>query len=286
MKSFLRVLLVVCCVCAAWLRAEEKPVPAQAGEELKKLVERQRGLLAEAAKKTSQAEGEDLRGQFQSLVFDYESYLGKYPEVAAGYVSYAMLLNQPVLDERKRAAAMLLKANKLDPDLPLVKNQLGNYLAEEGKPLEALNYYLAAVKLAPKEPLYHYQIGTLLTEAREDFLKAEGWTREMLDKSMQDAFEQAAALAPGDIAYAYRYGESFYDLERPEWSAALEWWRALEAKVEAPVEKDTMRLHQANVLMQQNKFTEARLVLATVKTEALRGQKEKLVAQLAEENAK
>jgi tetratricopeptide (TPR) repeat protein len=283
MKSFLCVLLVVCAVV---LRAEEKPVDARAGEELKKLVERQRVLLAEASKKTSQAEGEDLRGQFQALVFDYEAYLGKYPELAAGYVSYALLLNQPVLDERKRAAGLLLKANQLDPDLPLVKNQLGNYLAEEGKPLEALNYYLAAVKLAPKEPLYHYQIGTLLTEAREDFLKQEPWTRAKLDQSMQDAFEQAAVLAPGDVAYAYRYGESFYDLERPEWSAALEWWRALEAKVEAPVEKDTMRLHQANVLIHQKKFTEARLVLATVKTEALRGQKEKLVAQMEGENAK
>ena len=272
------------CLPLSGLRAEEKPVPTQAAEELKKLVERQRVLLAEAAKKQSQAEGEDLRGQFQALVFDYEAYLGKYPEVAAGYVSYALLLNQPVLDERKRAAALLLKANALDPDLPLVKNQLGNHLAEQGKPLEALNYYLAAVKLAPKEPLYHYQIGTLLTEAREDFLKQEPWTRAMLDQSMQDAFEQAATLAPGDIAYAYRYGESFYDLERPEWSAALAWWRALEAKVEAPVEKETMRLHQANVLIHQKKFTEARTVLATVKTEALRGQKEKLVAQMDAEN--
>jgi tetratricopeptide (TPR) repeat protein len=286
MKSFLRVLLVVCWVGAAVLCAEEKPVDVRAGEELKKLVERQRALLAEAAKKNSQAEGEDLRPQFQALVFDYEAFLGKYPELAAGYVSYAMLLNQPVLDERKRAVALLLKANKLDPDLPLVKNQLGNHLAEEGKPLEALNYYLAAVKLAPKEPLYHYQIGTLLTEAREDFLKQEPWTRAKLDESMQDAFEQATALAPADIAYAYRYGESFYDLERPEWSAALEWWRALEAKVEAPVEKETMRLHQANVLIQQRKFAEARAVLATVKAEALRGQKEKLVAQVDGENAK
>lgn len=286
MKSFLRVLLVVCCVCAAGLRAQEKPVPARAGEDLKKLVERQRVLLAEAAKKESQAEGEDLRERFQALVFDYEAYLGKYPDVAAGYVSYAMLLNQPVLDERKRAAALLLKANKLDPDLPLVKNQLGNYLAEEGKPLEALNYYLAAVKLAPKEPLYHYQIGTLLTEAREDFLKQDGWTRTTLDETMQNAFEQAAALAPGDISYAYRYGESFYDLEHPEWSAALEWWRTLEGKVEGAVEKDTMRLHQANVLIHQKKFTEARVVLATVTAQALQTQKQKLVAQMDGENAK
>lgn len=286
MKSFLRVVLVSCCVFAAGLRAQEKDVPAKAAEELKAIAGRQKALLAEAATKQSQADGEDLRERFQALVFDYESYLAKYPGVAAGYVSYALLLNQPALDERKRAAALLLKANQLDPDLPLVKNQLGNYLAEEGKPLEALNYYLAAVKLAPKEPLYHYQVGTLLTEARDDFLKNPAWTRATLDQAMQDAFEQASALAPENVAYAYRFGESFYDLERPEWSAALEFWRALEGKVATPVEKETMRLHQANVLIHQGKFAEARAVLATVKEATLLSQKQKLVAQLPAVSAK
>lgn len=286
MRIRLLIVLLLSFLPFAAVRAQEKPVSEKASEELKVIVGRQKVLLAEAATKQSQAEGEDLRERFQSLVFDYEAYLKKYPDVAAGYVSYAMLLNQPVLDERKRAAALLLKANQIDADLPLVKNQLGNYLAEEGKPLEALNYYLAAAKLAPKEPLYHYQIGTLLTEARDEFLKNPAWTRATLDQTMQDAFEQAAALAPDNIGYAYRFGESFYDLERPEWSAALEFWRTLEAKVTAPVEKETMRLHQANVLIQQGKFAEARAVLATVAEASLATQKQKLVAQLPAVSAK
>ncbi len=277
---------MVCCLPAAFLRAEEKPAATPVVEALKVLVGRQRELLAKAAQQTSQAELEDLRAQFQELVFSYEDYLKKYPDVAAGYVSYALLLNQPVLDERKHAAALLLKANQLDPNLPIVKNQLGNYLAEEGKPLDALNYYLAAVKLAPEEPLYHYQLGTLLTEAREDLLKSGAWTRTTLDQAMQDAFEQASALAPGNAAYAYRYGESFYDLERPEWSAALTFWQTFEGKVTAPVEKETIRLHQANVLIHQEKFTEARSLLATVTEPALQVQKQKLVAQLPAKSAK
>lgn len=265
---------------------EEPPVSAEATAALKGLVERQRALVAELAKKTTQAEVDDLRAQVQELLFNYDDYLKKYPDVAAGYVSYALLLNQPVIDQRKLAAAMLLKANALDPNLPLVKNQLGNYLAEEGHPLDALNYYLAAVQLEPKEPLYHYQIGVLLAEGREDFLKSGAWTRAALDQGMQDGFEQAATLAPGNIAYAYRYGESFYDLERPEWSAALEFWRTLEAKVTAPVEKETIRLHQANVLIQQQKFSEALVVLETVKEPVLQVQKQKLIAQLPVNSAK
>jgi tetratricopeptide (TPR) repeat protein len=278
--------LLVCCFSAGFIRAEEKPVPAPALEALKVLVDRQRELLAEAAEKSTQAEGEDLRARFQELVFSYEDYLGKYPDVAAGYVSYALLLNQPVIEQRKRAAALLLKANKLDANLPIVKNQLGNYLAEEGKPLDALNYYLAAVKLAPEEPLYHYQVGTLLTEAREDFLKSGAWTRATLDQAMQDAFEEASALAPGNTAYAYRYGESYYDLERPEWSAAFTFWRSFEEKMTAPLEKETARLHQANVLIHQEKFAGAREVLATIAEPALQAQKQKLVAQLEAKSAK
>ena len=265
---------------------EEAPVPVAATAALKLLVERQRDLLAQLAKKNTATEVEDLRSQFQELVFNYDDYLKKYPEVAAGYVSYAMLLSQPVVDQRKLAAAMLLKANAIEPNLPLVKNQLGNYLAEDGRPLDALNYYLAAVQLAPKEPLYHYQIGVLLFEARDEFLKSGAWTRATLDQGMQDAFEQATALSPGNVAYAYRYGESFYDLERPEWSAALEFWRALEAKVAAPVEKETIRLHQANVLLHQQKFAEVLALLETVKEPILQTQKQKLVAQLPVNSAK
>lgn len=298
MKFYACLIVLLCGLpSVADLRAEEKVAPAAvaatpakvsvaATEALKGLLGRQRELLAQSEKKTSQAEMEDLRAAFQDLVFSYEDYLKKYPEVAAGYVSYALLLNQPLLDERKRSAALLLKANQLDANLPIVKNQLGNYLAEEGRPLEALNYYLAAVKLAPEEALYHYQVGSLLTDAREDFLKSGAWTRATLDQAMQEAFEQASARAPGNLGYAYRYGQSFYDLERPEWSAAMVFWQALEAKVTDSGEKETVRLHEASVLIRQRKFAEARGMLATVKEEALQEQKQKLVAQLATESAK
>ncbi len=288
MKISVYLVLAAFGLLASPLRADDAPAPkpsadeapASAANDLKALVERQRGLLTAAGSKASQSELEDLHMQFQELCNDYERFLDKYPNLAAGYVSYALYLSKPVIDERKRAAVLLLKANQLNSDLPVVKNQLGNYLAEQGKPIEALNYYLSAVKLAPKEPLYHYQIGALLTEARDDFLKAGEWTRATLDKSMQDAFEQAMTLSPGNIQYAYRYCESFYDLEIPDWEAALINWRLLEGKVSAALEKQTICLHEANVLIKQGKMTEARGLLARVDKETLQTQKQKLVAEL------
>lgn len=263
----------------AWLTGGLR-AQSPALQDLAVLAERQRTLLGRAAAAEDQVAVDDLRPQLQRLVFDYEAFLRDHPEFAPGYVSYALLLGNPLIDERRRAAALLLRANTLDPDLPVVKNQLGNYLAEEGRPLEAINYFLAAVQLAPEEPLYHYQIGTLLTEARDDFLQSGEWTRAALDEAMHHGFRRAAELAPDRLQYAYRYAESFYDLEHPEWAEALAVWQALERRVETSLERQTMRLHQANIRLKQGRPDEAKALLRTVEAEPLQGQKRKLEAQL------
>ncbi|MSU69765.1 MAG: hypothetical protein EXS39_03100 [Opitutaceae bacterium] len=196
---------------------------------------------------------------------------------------------------RRQAAAILLKGNEkfgraaqaggattpaFARTWALVKNQLGNYLAEEGKPLEAVSYFLSAIELTPGEPLYHYQLGTLLHEARDDFIKSGDWTRAALDKAMHQAFRRAAELAPDRLEFSYRYAESFYDLEAPDWEAALQAWGALEEKAASDLERQTMRLHAAHILIQQGKFDHARLLLAVVTAEPLQQQKQKLVAKL------
>lgn len=274
-RAFL-LLLVFALSSVPALRAE-----ASAEEALRTLVARQKELLAQATKKQSQVELEDLRNPLQQLCFDYEDYLRRFPDTAAGYVSYAMLLDHPVIDERKRATGLLLKANQLDPELPLVKNQLGNHVAELGKPLEALNYFLAAIRLDPKESLYHYQLGTLLAEARDDFLKSGEWTRPKLDAAMQTAFKQATIHSPDDWRYGYRYGLSFYDVEAPQWETALEFWTHFETSLKAGVEQQTCRLHRTKILIEMKQPDEAREVLATVTESALSRQKKVLEAELA-----
>jgi tetratricopeptide (TPR) repeat protein len=260
------------------------PMPAAESESmadrsLRQIVERQKALFADAAKQGDKLDQEAFHSQVQTLAHDYELLLQNNPKFAAGYASYGYLLGK--VEMRKESAAMLLKANQLDPDLPLVKNQLGNYLAEEGKPVEALGYFLAAIKLAPNEPLYHYQLGTLLAEARDDFLKSGEWTRAALDETMQKAFRRATELAPDRFEFAYRYAESFYDLEKPDWDAALKTWSALEEKAPTAIERQTMRLHAANIFLKMGKTDHAKLLLGSIDEPSLQGQKQKLVAQLS-----
>jgi tetratricopeptide (TPR) repeat protein len=269
-------------VLAPILGAAESETMAE--RNLRRIVDRQKTVFADAAKQGDKLDQSLFKQQVQELTHDYELLLRESPNFAAGYAAYGYLLGK--IEMRKEATAMLLKANQLDPDLALVKNQLGNLLAEEGKPVQAAPYFLAAIKLEPNEPLYHYQLGTVLVEAREDFIKTGEWNRTTLDAAMHHAFQRAAELAPDRFEFAYRYAESFYDLEKPDWTKALAAWSALEEKAQTGIERQTMRLHAANICIKMGKTAHARALLETVDEPKLQGQKERLVPQLAEAEKK
>lgn len=251
---------------------------------LREIVERQKAALARA-----EAAGDDLneaqfKAEMQQIALSYDVLLQGSPDFVPAYVAYAQLLDR--VGMAKEAVALLLKANKLDDRIPLVKNQLAKHLAEDGKPVEALPWLMAATDLAPNEPLYHYHLGTLLHEARDDFLAAGQFTRPALDRAMLAAFRRAAELAPDNFGYAYRAAEAHYDLENPDWDAALKDWAALEERAKPGVEKETMRLHAANVLLKQGDRERAGALLALVTEPVLAKQKQTLLDQLAAPPAK
>ncbi len=282
-----RPLLLLCALIftfASPLRAQSEHTTDAAETKLKELVAHQKAVFSRAEKAGDNVDEENLRSELQQICNDYDLLLRNNPRFVPAYVAYALLLGK--IDNRKDSIVLLLKANALDKNLPIVKNQLGNYLAEEGKPVEAMNYFLAAIELEPKEPLYHSQLGNLIAEAHDDLQKTGQWTRAQLDKTMQDAFLQATLAAPGDWRYAYRYGLSFYEIETAEWETALQFWKDFEQKLKPGAEQQTCRLHQAKVLIAQSHFDEARAALDTVTEPVLAKEKEKLVAELAASPAK
>lgn len=257
----------------------------EAVEGLREVVNRQKAVLAEAREAADASEAEDFRPRLQKVVNDYEALLSKYPDFAAGWAAYGLFLCDPLVEERRPALALLLKANGLDPDIPVVKNQIGVLMAEDGRVIDAFNYFLAASDLAPTEPLYHFQIGLVLDEGRDVFLKTKAWTREALDKSMLAAFARAVALAPDRIDFAYRAAEAYYDLAEPKWDEAYLAWSALEARLEGKVETQTVRLHLARVRWKQGLAGDARELLASVDEPKLATQKALLAAEFAADDA-
>ncbi len=259
--------------------APAAPAETLSEKTLKEIVARQRDILARAEAEGDHVDEARLRAELQNVINSYDVLIQKSPDFAAAYVAYGMMLGQVGMS--REAVGILLKANKLDPNIPLVKNQLAKHLAEDGKPVEALPWILAAIDLDPKEPVYHYHFGKLLTEGRDDFIRTGQFTRPALDKAMLEAFQHAAALAPDNVPYAYRAAEAYYDLETPQWDAALKAWAALEERAKPGVEQQTIRLQAANVLIKQGQPDRASALLATVTEGVLLKQKQTLLDQLA-----
>ena len=280
MAFFSRNLLRAAVILAgAVLLAIPAPAETLAEKTLKEIVVRQRDIFSRAEKEADQLDEAWLRGEVQSVINSYDILIQKNPDFAPGYVAYGMLLGK--VGMTKAAVGIMLKANKLDAEIPLVKNELARFLAEDGRMVEALPWLMAAIDLEPKEPLYHYHLGKLLTEGRDEFIRTGQFTRAALDRAMFDAFQRAAELAPGNFAYAYRQAESYYDLETPRWDEALAAWKKLDEQVATPLEHQTLQLHEANVLLKQGKPAEARVLLDGVTEITLVKQKQTLLDQLA-----
>lgn len=277
LSSFSRICVVISLL--AGLLAPAMRAETLAEKSLKDIVQRQRDIFAKA-----EAEGDDLdearlKAELQNLVSSYDILVQKNPDFAAAYVAYGLLLGR--VSMTKEAVAVLLKANKLDPNIAVVKNQIAKYLAEDGKPLDALAWIMAAIDLEPKEPLYNYHLGLLLHEGREDFLRSGDFTRAGLDNAMLHAFQRAADNAPGNMAYAYRHAEAFYDLKEPRWDDAFAAWQQLEHRASAGLERQTIQLHEAKVRFEQGRPADAHAILDGVTDLRLTAQKKALIDQFA-----
>ena len=275
--------IIAAALCLLWAAG---PAVAEtlAEKNLKDIVSRQKNIFARAAAEKDHPDDAWLRGEVQGIINSYDILVQKSPDFAAAYVAYGLLLGQ--VGMTREAAVMLLKANKLDPEIPLVKNEMARLLAEDGKPADALPWLTAAIELEPKEPLYHYHLGKLLTEGRDDLIATGRFTRATLDKAMLEAFQHGAELAPDNFAYAYRAAEAYYDLATPQWDEALKRWSALEERAKPGIEQQTIRLHAANILVKLGRPDHARALLVTVTEAVLQKQKQTVLDELAKPGAK
>ena len=246
---------------------------------LRDIVERQKELFARAEKEGEALDEPHFVTESKAIAAAYDILIQKNPDYAPGYVAYGLFLGK--IDMAKEAVAMLLKANKLDPHIPVVKNQLGKHLAEDGKPLDALPYFMSAMDLAPNEPLYHLNFARLLMEAREDFISSGEWKREALEKAMLDAFQRAADLAPGDFAFAYQHAKAYYELDPPRWEDALRVWQTLEQRAPTTAARQLVKLQQANLLVKLDRLVDAQALLDQVTDLQLTAEKQPVLDALA-----
>jgi len=250
-----------------------------AEKSLKDIVERQHDIFAKAQKEGDNLDEAWLRGELEGVLKSYDILIQKNPEFALAYGGYGMLLGK--VGMKKEAVIMLLKANKLDPTLSEVKNQIAVHLAEDGKPVDALPWVTAAIELEPKKALYHFHLGELLAAGHADFLRTGQFDEAKLDQDMLDAFRHASELTPGDFPIAYRYAKAYYELSKPRWEEALPLWEKLEQTAANDTQRQLVRLQRINVLMKLGRKEEARPLLDTITSVDLATEKQTLLDELA-----
>ncbi len=223
---------------------------------------------------------DDLERRINELVQSYRTYLLDQPDDVSAYILYGKLLRR--VQENEQAFLAFLKADELDPKIAVIKQQIGNHLAEEGKGKAALTFYLSAVDLEPETAVYHFALGQLIYDFRAKFINEKIFTQDALEREMLKAFRTAAALEPENFDYQMRLGEAYYDLTSPDWKGALIHWNKLSKTTSNPLQIEILALHRARVLGQLGRAEEANTQLAKVLNPALQNSKQQVLDEMTQ----
>ena len=251
-----------------------------ASQRLLSIADKEAGIYKKIAEDPAFYSDDDLDRRINELLQSYRTYLLDQPSDVSAYILYGKLLRR--VSENEQAFNAFLKADELDPQIAVVKQQIGNYLAEEGKGKAALSFYLQAVNLEPDIPIYHFSLGQLIHEFSTEFIKSGIFTRDALEREMLKAFGKAAELEPDNFDYQMRLGESYYDLASPDWKSALIHWNRLRQSTTTLLQKEILDLHSARALGKLGRTDEAKALLIQVQTAALQGSKKLVIDEIAQ----
>lgn len=216
----------------------------------------------------------------------YEDLLSRFPDDAETLVLYAKFLRDGGDDAGAREH--FEKVRKIRPDWAVAYQQLAAISAERGDGAGAFPQMKKAVEIEPGTLAYQLQFGELIATFRADLLENKIFeTRRELDRAMQDAFRAARALAPNSLDIAVRYAESFYDVETPDWRAALGAWEHVQkinenaARVGTNLAaetlmRETIALHKARVFAELGEFARAEQILCGISDERLNRSRDRI----------
>lgn len=228
---------------------------------LREVLARRDAFFAEA---DSLAENERSR-RAADLAERFESLSARFPDSVPVLYFFAEFLRDG--GENARAESLLLRAEKIDADFAPTQLLLAELFAARGCAEEAFPRFSAAVYLDPGDAEAHEAFGEFLVDSRERLLEKKIFaSRAELDAAAQDEFRTAYAVAPDNADFLWRYAESFYDAETPDWDRALAAWNLVARRLAKDEKKSAallpaVALHCARVLAELGRIEEADTLL-------------------------
>jgi cytochrome c-type biogenesis protein CcmH/NrfG len=226
----------------------------------------------------------DMDFKVRSIIADYELYIADNPEDETAYILLGKLFRR--VNRPEKAHEMYLHADRFNPSIPVIKQQLSNYYAENGEFEKADDYLKQAIFLDGKEPLYRYQYGTFLFFYREELLNKHIYPRAELDNKMLNAFRLAYEGEPNNRKYLERYAQAFYDVKEPDWGKAKLLWDTLLENPESELERQALKLQKAKVLALMGDLDMSQYLINQVSDSSLEFSKSELVEIIEEKKSK
>ncbi|MBN2069305.1 MAG: hypothetical protein JW739_06685 [Opitutales bacterium] len=280
--SFL-MMVVLFSACASTKSSQETPRESVSVFErrLQRVVDLQERVFDEMQQEVDQNRVNSgyLMQRIQELAAEYESIIADNPKDPVPMILYGKMLRS--VGDEEGAHLIFMEANEADPEIAVVKQQLGNYYAEKGRCFEALSLYLDAIRLEPDVAVYSYGLGELLHEYQREFLAEDIFQIDVLERNMMKAFSDAARLEPDNHDFRMRYGEAFYDLSNPDWIEALSVWEAFQKDADPGIETQATYLHRGRCLAALERFDEAEQLVRQVQEPLLIHTRDMLLQQIA-----
>ncbi len=180
------------------------------------------------------------------------------------------------------------RADKLDPNIAVVKQQLATFEAERKNFASAYDYILKACELEPQTAVYHYQLGDLIYFGGTIIAQKRLISKEYLERQMLEAFKKAANLDKANDKFLTRYAQTFYDVSNPNWAEAMAAWREVLKNSKDPLARENALLNMAQVAIETSDFNSAEEFLKQVSLPDFNAQKahiERRLKKLREKSA-
>ena len=249
-------------------------------ERLLDISQREQKIYQQLAADPEYYSGDDLERHLNGLILSYSTYLAENPNDLSALILYGKLLRR--IGKNDEAFKAFLRADQLDPQIAVVKQQIANHLAETGKGKAALTFTLNAITLEPEVPAYHYALGKILYTFRDSFIEQAIFSRDALDREMLKAFETAVHLEPDNFDAQMRLGEAYYDLASPDWKAALLHWKKVrkDSANDDLMRRQILDLHKVRVLGKLGRSAEATALAATIVQPSLQQSKQQVLDEI------
>jgi tetratricopeptide (TPR) repeat protein len=206
-----------------------------------------------------------IRERFDSIRNGYDDFIKRHPDYAPARVAYASFLDD--LGQENAGYEQLLKAKDIDPKLPSVWNQLGNYYGENGPTTNAFVCYEKAIQLDPTESVYYENFGTTVYLYRKDVREFYHLTeQQVFDKAMA-LYAKAMATDPTNFNLATRVAQSYYGIKPLRTNDALVSWSNTLKLAHDEIEREGVYIHLARIKMLAGQYAQAQQQLDAVTNE-------------------